>query len=78
MTLLLYYKINKNRNKEIKFPRLLISHSCHAFIVGFGEINFPSPKAHCSPFDVKLNVFLLAVSHLKIGSTASRVIIAVV
>lgn len=31
-----------------------------------------------SPFDAKLNVLLLAVWHLKIGSTASRVITAAV
>lgn len=52
--------------------------SCRASIVGFGGISFPSPEAHCSPFDVKLSVLLLAVWHLKIGSTASRVITAVV
>lgn len=78
MTLLVYYKINKNRNKKrSNFPSFLISDRCHASIEGFGGISFPSPKAHCSPFDVKLNVFLLAVWYLKIGSTASRVITAV-
>lgn len=79
MTQLVYYKINKNRNKKrSSLPRLLISNSCHAPIVGFGGISFPSPKAHYSPFDVNLNVFLPAVWHLKIGSTASRVLTAVV
>lgn len=74
-----YYKINLRRNqKRSGLPRLLILDSCHVSIVEFGGISFPSPKAHCSPFDVKLNVFLLAVWHLKIGSTASRVITAVV
>lgn len=60
MTLLVYYKINKYGNKKrSSLPRLLISDSCHASIVGFGGIGFPSPKAHYSPFDVNLNVLLL-------------------